>query len=518
MTVPWSSDRNFPLLVAAFALLFASCSLAFAPHHEFDSTALLRRQNSTLEGCLGAAGIETSLPSSADWVNDTLAWNSRLSPVPAAVVFPKSEAEVTTILKCASDANVKVTTLGGNRSFASMGFGRNDGALIINLRNMKVLSFDTNTQQVTLGGPVMISEAAGFLWNSYSRALPHGRCPDVGMTGVGMGGGFGTLSRKSGTVLDNIVAMRVALANGTIVDTSLTENTDLFWGLRGAGNSLGVVLTMSIQTLSPATTVTNYTISFPSGITPTIEQNAAALFGAQNWAQSVDNDDDLSIRFALRTSSTLAGFYYGDQSNFQAVAESLLSYLPNMTVKSNQFNFWDSEDITTPGIIAQTITARRYFYITSVTIPSSKPLTQELAIELFNKTVYQTKPTDASVSGFVDIWGGDYTNAVQAADSAWKHDGNLLLVRWDIRTSSFDTAFSTETLDTVRGSFYEFVETYKAAGGVPGGFPNYRDANWNINETAEYLYGSNWDKLLEVKKEYDPAGLLNTDPQAVPVY
>jgi hypothetical protein len=486
----------------------------------FPSDFLAKR--SALADCLSAANVQTSLPSSATWANDTQAWNSRLSPVPAVVVYPATEDEVSAAIQCAATTSTKVTTLGGNRSFSSMGFGRSNNAMVISLDNMRVLSYDETTQLFTYGGPVRISDAAQFLYLNHSRALPHARCPDVGMSGVAFGGGFGTLSRASGTVLDNMVSVRVALANGTIVDASADANADLFWGVRGAASSLGSVLTTTLRTLDvPAGgRVVAYTIAFARGHNVSLADNAAALVGAQAWAQSGDNNDDLSIRFSLDTNSSLAGFYYGGGADaFSTVAESLLSYLPvNMTVASMQeVDFWPSENLTTPGIAEGSITARRYFYIASVTIPESHPLTEDTARSLFENTAYAAKPTDGTASGFVDIWGGNFTREVAADASAWKHDDNLLLVRWDLRTSNAGVSFSNDTMQTMRSGFYEFVNAYKADGGVPGGFPNYRDAEWTIDETAEYLYGSNWDRLLGVKKEFDPEGMFNSDPQDVPV-
>ncbi|KAI3395268.1 hypothetical protein diail_1621 [Diaporthe ilicicola] len=513
------AGRSRASLFTSILALTTSLTAAFPTLLEFDGAELERRQSSSaaLGDCLSTAGIETSLPTSSNWTIDSQAWNSRVSPVPSAVVFPKSEEEVSAALKCATTTGTKVTTLGGNRSFSSMGFGRNDGALIINLVNLKVMEYDEKTQLFTYGGPVMISEAAGFMWKNYQRALPHGRCPDVGMTGVAASG-FGTLSRASGTVLDNVVGVRVALADGTIVDADAKENSDVYWAVRGAASSIGVVLRFKLQTLEPPSlTVTNYTIAFPGNYTPTQQENVDALIGTQAWAQSADNNDLFSIRFALRTSAELQGFFYGTTEEFNKVSQSLLSYLPStMTITTTEANFWDSEDYTTPGIEAQSITPRRYFYISSVTIPGSAPLDNSTAWDLFSATVYEGKLPDAKASGFVDIWGGDYTKAVAPDASAWKHDDNLLLIRWDVRSPSFDVPFAASTLDTVHANFYRFVDAYKAAGGSPGGFTTYRDEKWDLKQTAEYLYGGNWDRLRAIKTAVDPGELFNTDPQAVP--
>ncbi|KAG7375792.1 hypothetical protein PHYPSEUDO_015249 [Phytophthora pseudosyringae] len=468
--------------------------------------------------CLDKAGIEISMPTTSTWAVDTEAWNSRVSPVPSAVAFPKTEEEVSAALKCAANAGVKVTTLGGNRSFSSMGFGRDDGALIMNLKYFKHLEFDETTGLLSYGGPVMISEAANYMWTNFSRTLPHGRCPDVGMTGVAASG-FGTLSRASGTVLDNIESVRVALANGSIVDADAKENSDLFWGVRGAASSMGVVLDFKIKTMAPPSQrVTNYTIEFNSSIKPTQQDNVNALIGTQKWALGKDNNDLVSIRFSLKTKSTLQGFFYGGGEKAKTVLGSIMKNLPaSMVLTTNESDFWTSEDISTPGIAKETLTPRRYFYIASVTIPRKTPLSNATAWELFTNTAFAPKLPDASASGFVDIWGGEYAKGVKADASAWKHDDNLHLVRWDMRSSAFNVSFADSSMTTMRGNFYNFVDAYKASGGVPGGFTTYRDEKWTVPEMAEYLFGGgNFKKLQSIKTKYDPNEMFNTDAQAIP--
>lgn len=518
---PSLTGGSRPLIHTVLSILaLYTATTAASPASPFSNErshgTIVSRQNTTLGECLSSVGVEVSLPANTNWTVDTQAWNSRVSPVPSAVVFPKTEEEVSAALACAKQSKTKVTTLGGNRSFSSMGFGRDDGALIVNLKNMKVMEYNEISQVFTYGGPVMISDAAGYLWNNFQRTLPHGRCPDVGMTGVAASG-FGTLSRAAGTVLDNIVGVRIALANGTIVDADADVNPDVYWAVRGAASSMGVVLQYKLQTLEPPSlVVTNYTIAFQDH-TPTQQDNVDALLGAQAWAQSPDNNDLLSIRFGLKTSAKMEGFFYGSSEEFANVSQALLKYLPStISVASNESEFWASEDISTPGIAAQSITARRYFYIAAVTVPGSAPLDNATAWALFSGTAYAAKPSDATPSGFVDVWGGAYARGVAAGASAWKHDDNLLLIRWDMRSSAYDVSFAEASLEAMRGGFYGFVDAYAAAGGSPGGFTTYRDDRWSIEETAEYLYGDNWSRLQEIKTTYDPEELFNTDPQAIP--
>ena len=62
----------------------------------------------------------------------------------------------------------------------------------------------------------------------------------VGIGGLTLGGGVGWLTGCHRIALDNLLSARVALANGEVVSVSDTENTDLFWAIRGAGASFGI--------------------------------------------------------------------------------------------------------------------------------------------------------------------------------------------------------------------------------------------------------------------------------------
>ena len=57
-----------------------------------------------------------------------------------------------------------------------------------------------------------------------------------GVGGLTVGGGFGWLTGKYGLVIDNLVQAEVVTASGDIMTCSETENSDLFWAIRGMQN------------------------------------------------------------------------------------------------------------------------------------------------------------------------------------------------------------------------------------------------------------------------------------------
>lgn len=62
-----------------------------------------------------------------------------------------------------------------------------------------------------------------------------------------LGGGHGLLQGYYGLVADQLLEARVVLADGSVVTASPTENTDLYWALRGAGHNFGIVTSLRIK-------------------------------------------------------------------------------------------------------------------------------------------------------------------------------------------------------------------------------------------------------------------------------
>jgi fumiquinazoline A oxidase len=63
-----------------------------------------------------------------------------------------------------------------------------------------------------------------------------------------LGGGHGRLQGKHGLSMDALRTLRVILWNGTTVTASTSQNPDLFWGMKGAGQNFGIVPSATLET------------------------------------------------------------------------------------------------------------------------------------------------------------------------------------------------------------------------------------------------------------------------------
>jgi FAD/FMN-containing dehydrogenase len=101
---------------------------------------------------------------------------------------------------------------------------------------MRKVQVNTETKVLTIQGGAQWGDVDDEAWK-YGLATVGGTVADTGVGGLTLGGGYGFLSGTHGLVVDNLISCEVCLANGEILRASKTENTELFWGLRGAGQN-----------------------------------------------------------------------------------------------------------------------------------------------------------------------------------------------------------------------------------------------------------------------------------------
>lgn len=100
---------------------------------------------------------------------------------------------------------------------------------------------DTKTWQATFGPGLRVGQLSQLLHTHGGRAMAHGTCRGNGIGGQAVVGGLGPMSRMWGSTPDHILEVEVVTAEGEVVRASKDENADLFWALRGAGPSFGIV-------------------------------------------------------------------------------------------------------------------------------------------------------------------------------------------------------------------------------------------------------------------------------------
>ena len=100
-----------------------------------------------------------------------------------------------------------------------------------------------------------------------------------------MGGGYSILSRKFGMGVDAVLGFKIVTADGSLLTADATQNTDLFWALRGGGGgSFGVVVevTLRIFPVPPKVTLVRFEWTDGAKALPVWEQFLANNLNNKN--------------------------------------------------------------------------------------------------------------------------------------------------------------------------------------------------------------------------------------------
>ncbi|MFM9108353.1 MAG: FAD-binding oxidoreductase [Chloroflexota bacterium] len=157
--------------------------------------------------------------------------------LPLAVARCETPGDVAACISWAARTATPLAVSGGQHNYE--GYCTGPG-LVISTRPMNRISADLDAgaaeiQAGALNGELMTA-LRGSRW-----MLPIGTCPNVGVTGLLLGGGIGNNARWAGITADHLRSVTIALASGDLVTATPDSDADLFWACQGGGGSIGVV-------------------------------------------------------------------------------------------------------------------------------------------------------------------------------------------------------------------------------------------------------------------------------------
>jgi len=165
-------------------------------------------------------------------------WNAMIDRNPAFIVKVASADDVQAAIKFARGNNLDITIRGAGHNIAGNSIC-NDG-LVIDFSAMKKVRVDA-VKKIALVEPGVTLKDFDAEVQKYGLATPVGINSTTGIAGLTLGGGFGWLTRKYGFTVDNLLSAEVITVDGKKLRASENENSDLFWAIRGGGGNFGVV-------------------------------------------------------------------------------------------------------------------------------------------------------------------------------------------------------------------------------------------------------------------------------------
>jgi FAD/FMN-containing dehydrogenase len=176
---------------------------------------------------------------------------------PAVVVRAAGAEDIAAAVRYAGEHQLPVAVRSGGHHPA--GFGTNDGGVVIDvglLDEVSVLPGDSSTGS----GGRTVRVGTGATWGRVAKelggaglAISSGDTAAVGVGGLLGGGGIGWMVRRLGLALDSVVGAEVVTSDGVAHRVDAVNEPELFWGVRGAAGSLGVVTSYDVVAVEQPT-------------------------------------------------------------------------------------------------------------------------------------------------------------------------------------------------------------------------------------------------------------------------
>ena len=438
-------------------------------------------------------------PESAAYDETRAIWNAMIDRRPALIVRCAGADDVVAAVSFAREHGLLTSIRGAGHNIAGNSVA--DSAFMIDLSGMNSVEVDPANRTAraqpgaTLGDVDTATQAHGL-------ALPVGINSTTGIAGLTLGGGFGWLSRKHGLTIDNLISAEVVTAEGELVTASENENADLFWGIRGGGGNFGIVTSFEFNVYPVGPEVLAGLIVHP------YSDAADVLRQYRDFVASAP--EELSVWVVLRKAPplpflpedvhgtevvVLAALYAGDMADGEAAMAGLREIGNPIADAISPHNFIDFQaafdPLLTPG-------SRNYWKSHDFTELSDDAL--DVMIE------YAGKLPTGQCEIFVAHLGGAVSRVPTDATAYTHRDAEFVLnvhTRWD------DPAEDDMCVSWAR-EFFDRSAPF-ATGGVY--------VNFMPDDEVERIgaaYGSNYDRLVELKNKYDPDNFFRLNQNIKP--
>jgi FAD/FMN-containing dehydrogenase len=217
------------------------------------------------------------------------AWNLAIDQRPAAVAVPRDADQVVAAVLYAKREGLRVAAQGTGHNAGPL--GDLSDTLLIKTHEMRGVEIDASNRIARVEAGAQWGDVVGPA-GEHGLASLSGSSHDVGVVGYSLGGGISFLARRYGLSANRILAAEVVTADGELIRADRSQNTDLFWAIRGGGGAFGVITALEIELFDLPTV-------YAGAAFFEIERAAEVLHAWRELTQKVD-DRTTSIGRILR--------------------------------------------------------------------------------------------------------------------------------------------------------------------------------------------------------------------------
>jgi FAD/FMN-containing dehydrogenase len=170
--------------------------------------------------------------------------NGLIDRRPSVIARCEDAADVARAIGFGREHELELSVRGGGHNVAGKAVA--EGGLMIDLSPMKGVQVDPHARTARAEGGVTVGEYDRAT-AAFGLATTSGVVSSTGIAGLTLGGGQGWLMGRYGLAIDNLISVEVVLASGEVVTASEATDPDLFWALRGGGGNFGVATSFEFR-------------------------------------------------------------------------------------------------------------------------------------------------------------------------------------------------------------------------------------------------------------------------------
>jgi FAD/FMN-containing dehydrogenase len=418
-------------------------------------------------------------------------WDRR----PAAVIRPTSAAEVARVVGLARDRGLELAVRSGGHSLA--GHSASDGGIVLDLSAMAALEVDRRTGTAWA--------QTGLTAGAYTKAVGadglatgFGDTGTVGIGGLTLGGGVGFLVRRHGLTIDSLLAAELVTADGRILRVDDRHHPDLFWAIRGGGGNFGVATRFRFR-LHELPGIVGGTLVLPADA-GVIEGFMAAATAAPEELSAIANimvappmpflptaAHGKLVLMALVAYAGDAGAGERAMAPFRALAEPLADMVQPMPYAGL---FEPAEDMEV------TEESARSLFMDSVDAAAAAAIVERLKASTAPMAVAQLRALGGAMA------------RVPADATAFAHrDRRVMAAVGAVYERAADKPVHDAWADDLAAALRQ---------GGPGVYVNFL-ADEGPGRVRDAYPGATWDRLVEVKRRWDPDNLFRRTQNIPPV-
>ena len=416
--------------------------------------------------------------------------NGLVDKRPALIARCLGTADVVAAIAFARDLDLEISVRGGGHSVA--GKAVTDGGLMIDLAEMKGIHVDAAARTVRAQG--------GVTWGELNRetalhglATTGGVVSTTGIAGLTLGGGLGWLNGIYGLAVDNLLSVELVTATGDVLTVTEETDPDLFWALCGGGGNFGVATWFEYR-LHPLREVFGGLIAHP------FEDAGDVLRAFRDLSQP----DELWV---------VAGLVHAPDGSGAKMAALVVCHVGSVEQAESDLRpllEFGSPILSEVGLMPYPAVNMMFdeAYPRGALNYWKSSFVRDLSDEAIDELIERFAVTPSPMSAMVIEHFHGAVCRVGVSDTAvpHRHPGyNLgIFSEWtDPATTDENIAWARET--------YAAIKPYRAE----LRYVNYLDED-DVGEAVRAAYGPNYDRLVEVKRRYDPDNVFhlnhNIDP------